>query len=133
MLNPVNRLLLSNYSFAVFTTDWKEEKILPKAVLITSLQAFFPAATLFLVFYPQVRHSEDLAAFLFLLGLITLLFLGLFPVLVSHRFKKLSLRHPFRKPGFLQSGFAFSVVITLTGLLSFLFFSFQVMLGFLPF
>jgi hypothetical protein len=89
-------LLLSNYSLAVAITDWKAEKIFPRAILTTGLQFYFLSAGAIIFVNAKIRRPEDLYFLLGELAMSGILIFGLLRPFTTWLFITLNISSRYR-------------------------------------
>jgi len=124
----INQLLLSNYSLAIYASDWREERYFPRAVSLTCFQAFFLVTSAFFILNPTLKNKEDLYFMYGHLAIIAFLVLVYLRYTIERYIKKQRLIVGFnmQKKDFRKISFSF----VFTGICFLLFFLFAVLEGY---
>jgi len=66
-----SNLLISNYFLAQHSNGWKEERVFPSAVSLTSRQVYYLLMAVFLWFYPPLSSPGDVFYLFIFMGIMT--------------------------------------------------------------
>jgi len=112
----VRPVLLSNYSLALSSSDWRAEKIFPRAISATSFQIYLIVISLFVGFYPKLRTQDDFIYFFAEIGLLSFGILFLFRAVITWMYISFHVIQLHRKPNSQPISKSLSLSLIISGL-----------------